>query len=440
MDKKDIVHLLGSGDSITERTFDAIRELLPDGGRILELGSGDGTSALTEFYDVVSVEESFDWIGRCSKSRYIHAPLVDGWYDPKILAEQLPPRGGYDLVLVDGPRVVENPKARKGLLKHLGLFDISVPFVFDDVNREHDFDLAVQFATITRNDIQISVPQDIDVSEVMHQFAIVRPRSCSEPRLAICYPWTSPFMYSDCVESMLKLKHPEGWKINFFRGTGWSPARRHNQSIEQALEWGTDYICILGSDQIYEPDLLTRLCKRVMVDGCEVISAMVPARCKLSHPDHHSFQPTAWRIKEFDALDHGIKAMSNSSSCNDTYRIIDPKDGDLQRVDTIGSGVLMFQRDHLFSIKRPWFRDTVANYEMWERIANMDTGFVHRLRTEAHADVWVDTSIKVKHLHIFAINEGFHERLGVPNVPTPGTTGSHSEEPGPVADEVLQAV
>ena len=121
----------------------------------------------------------------------------------------------------------------------------------------------------------------------------------------------------------------------------------------------------------------------------------------------------------------------------DMIEQVDPSDGELQKVDFIGSGVLIFHRDHVLALKRPWFSDQIIDNESWERAANMDSWFVWRLKTEAFADCWVDTTIKVRHLHIFAIDESFSEE---PNVPTPGTTGSHSEEPGLVADEVLQAV
>ena len=50
----------------------------------------------------------------------------------------------------------------------------------------------------------------------------------------------------------------------------------------------------------------------------------------------------------------------------------------------------------------------------------MDTRFSWRLQWEAGATLWVDTSITVKHLHIFAIDDTFSERFADWAVPHPG--------------------
>ena len=89
---------------------------------------------------------------------------------------------------------------------------------------------------------------------------------------------------------------------------------------------------------------------------------------------------------------------------------MNPADGDVQRVDVIGSGVLLFHRDHLEALRKPWWYYKVDPNTM-QRVADMDTRMVWRLRAEAGAQVWVDTTIKVTHLHTFEIDESFQHRF-----------------------------
>ena len=88
---------------------------------------------------------------------------------------------------------------------------------------------------------------------------------------------------------------------------------------------------------------------------------------------------------------------------------IDPADGDLQRVDVIGSGVLLFDAQTIEALAKPWFYYTTDLDQ--RRVADMDSKFVWRLREEVQAQVWVDTTIKVKHLHTFEIDDSFSERF-----------------------------
>ena len=224
----------------------------------------------------------------------------------------------------------------------------------------------------------------------------------AKPKLACCWIWTSPFVWSSSVASMLKLRHPEGYEVDFFQGKGWSPACRHNHAVEQAVAWGADHILILGADQVYEPDLLERLVARRQ-EGYEVVAAMVPTRAYLAEMQMRPFQPMAWRIKG-----QGLTPVAWDKT---QLHIIDPKDGDMQRIDFIGSGCIMFDRDHLLALARPWFFETI-NAQTQQRTACMDTKFCYRLQMEAYAQVWVDTTIKIRHLHAFEIDETFAGRFG----------------------------
>lgn len=237
-------------------------------------------------------------------------------------------------------------------------------------------------------------------------------------KLAVGYPWYSPFIWTATTDSLLSLKHPLGVQVKFFRGGGWSPARRHTHICEQALEWGADLICIVGSDQVYDEDLLERLIARHQ-EGYEVVSALVPCRGYFHWQDMRPFQPMAWRFRKSNQIDP-IREFEGQSG--DMIEYIRPEDGEMQRINFIGSGVFMFHRDHLAMMKRPWFFEKV-DPETQNRTASMDTTFCWRLQSEAHATVWVDTTIKVKHLHTFEVDETFQNRFadwadggGDPNV------------------------
>ena len=209
------------------------------------------------------------------------------------------------------------------------------------------------------------------------------------------------------MASMFRMRYPVGYNVDFFNGTGWGPARRHLDACTQALNWGADWILILGADQVYPPDLLERLMARIengSPDGSrvEVISAMVPTRGYLGRWDMKPFQPMAWRLKS-----NGLSPVGWTDADKEVVR---REDGDLQRIDFIGSGVLLFHRDHILSLKKPWFFETI-DHETQIRTANMDAWFVWRLHAEAGAQVWCDTTIMVKHTTDMDVDESFQDRF-----------------------------
>ena len=199
---------------------------------------------------------------------------------------------------------------------------------------------------------------------------------------------------------MLKLRHPAGYEVDYFQGRGWSPACRHNHACEQAVAWGADHIVIIGADQVYEPDMLERLVARREA-GHEVVAALVPTRGYIDDMKMRPFQPMAWRIKSSAVPIEWDRAQ---------LEVIDPAAGEVQRIDFIGSGVIMFDADHLLALRRPWFFETI-NQKTQQRTACMDTKFCYRLRAEAYAQVWVDTTIRVRHLHAFQIDDTFADRF-----------------------------
>lgn len=236
-------------------------------------------------------------------------------------------------------------------------------------------------------------------------------------KLAVCTPWTSPFMWTGYVDAMLNLERPaevrnilgrvEPLEVRFFRGPGWCPAKRHLSACVQALEWGADLILIVGADQVHPPDMLRRLVAR-WEQGCEVVAALVPARAFIGWQDMRPFQPMAWRLKR--SAPRSMDALNDLATIKNEVEVIDAAAGELQEIDFIGSGVLMFHADHLRAMAQPWFSEAYEPTTL-ERTASMDTRFVWRLRNEAGARVWVDTTIKIRHLHAFEIDETFQGRF-----------------------------
>ena len=232
-------------------------------------------------------------------------------------------------------------------------------------------------------------------------------------KLAVGYPWSSPFTWTAFTDHLPNLQRPDGYEVRFFRGAGWCPARRHIDICEKALDWGADLILIIGSDQVHPEDMLVRLVNRHDREGFEVVSALVPARGYVGWQDMKPFQPMAWRFQRTTASDPRVIQLREYRSMaldGDMMEVIDPAAGDVQQVNFIGSGVLMFERDHLLSLEKPWFMETIDR-DTYNRTANMDCTFVWRLQQEAHAKVWVDTTIKVKHLHAFEIDDSYQDRF-----------------------------
>ena len=75
--------------SISERCIELISELIPDGSTLLELGSGHATYTLQNKYNVYSIEQDSNWINKYPV-KYIHAPIVNDWYDANIVKKEIP--------------------------------------------------------------------------------------------------------------------------------------------------------------------------------------------------------------------------------------------------------------------------------------------------------------------------------------------------------------
>ncbi len=134
---------MGKGFNVCNELVEWIKNNLPKGSIILELGSGNGsTKILCEDYKLYSIEHDKKWLNKY-KSNYIYAPIKDGFYDVDILKKKLPKH--YDLILVDGPpRKIDGAKVgRKGFGEHLDIFNTDCIIIFDDSDRGREKKLIV---------------------------------------------------------------------------------------------------------------------------------------------------------------------------------------------------------------------------------------------------------------------------------------------------------
>lgn len=135
-----------NGWCISKDFYKMLKDLLPEGKTILELGSGAGTDELLKRWNVVSIEHdaSFVSIGRGGgkyKHKYIYAPIVFGagslftddvgWYDKDAIAKGIH-KLKYDLILVDGPN---GTFGRGGFVSNIHLFE-KVPIAIDDLQND----------------------------------------------------------------------------------------------------------------------------------------------------------------------------------------------------------------------------------------------------------------------------------------------------------------
>ena len=137
------------GWAISYELFNFILKNLKPGSTILELGSGWGSGQLSKFYTLYSIEHDEGWMGKYN-TNYIYAPIQNGWYNVKVLEEQLPKE--YDLILVDGPT---GKIGRGGFFDHIYLFNVKGLIVFDDVNRLAEHRLMLQVAELLERPYKI---------------------------------------------------------------------------------------------------------------------------------------------------------------------------------------------------------------------------------------------------------------------------------------------
>ena len=118
------------GSGMVRECAQWVMDNIPLGEVVLEVGAGAvSTKFLSQHWQVHSVEQDSAWVGIYENVNYIHAPLVNGWYDPECL-KSLPSE--YSLLLIDGPVGGDRSK----VIEHLELFNIKdTSIIVDDTYR-----------------------------------------------------------------------------------------------------------------------------------------------------------------------------------------------------------------------------------------------------------------------------------------------------------------
>jgi hypothetical protein len=119
------------GSNVDESLIIWIYNNIKHNSTVLEFGSGAGsTVALSKKYNVISIEDNINYINLYN-SKYIHANIVDDWYDIEIIKRELQ-NIEYSFILVDGPAGEGN---RWEFYTNIALFNTNIPIVIDDINR-----------------------------------------------------------------------------------------------------------------------------------------------------------------------------------------------------------------------------------------------------------------------------------------------------------------
>ncbi len=136
---------------ICKGVHEAIHQLIPNHAVILEFGSGNGSTILSETYDLHSVEHDIEWVGHSPKAKYIHAPIIDikpifpfkhdSWYEGEVIISSIPKT--IDLILVDGPT---GKIGRSGILGIIEQLPGPATWIIDDTLRSEESELSRQIA------------------------------------------------------------------------------------------------------------------------------------------------------------------------------------------------------------------------------------------------------------------------------------------------------
>lgn len=207
-------------------------------------------------------------------------------------------------------------------------------------------------------------------------------------KLAVCYPGDMPTVFMLAFQSIVNIGTPTGCELRWFQGKGLQQARRRIRAAEAAIEWGAELIACLDVDQVYESDILQRLVDR-HDEGYTFIAAMVPGRGHMSGTDR-PFHRMGWKIE------------------GQRFVLIDPSKGDVQKAEFPASSAALFRAEDIQKLEKPWY--DFRYDEDWNQTHGEDATFALKMH-KIGITGYVDTTIKVGHVHAFSIDETFSDRF-----------------------------
>lgn len=222
-------------------------------------------------------------------------------------------------------------------------------------------------------------------------------------KIGIITAWDSPFVYTAPMFNMLNWERPEGYQVKHIMGVGWCPANRHNDGVEKAQKWGADLIMFNGADHLCPKDIIPRMVKRID-EGWDMVQAMIPSRgiCGVSGIP---FDSISYRIEgpmpEYQPMIYAKR---------ESVKIID-KDGEPQQSSVCGTGDIMMKAEILNGMVKPYFTEVLKPDKLYGRWPVQDSTFVYNCTVIAGARMLCDTTIKLRHIDIFPIDETYSERF-----------------------------
>lgn len=151
-----------------------------------------------------------------------------------------------------------------------------------------------------------------------------------------------------------------------------------NDLVEQAINSGCTHLIMMDTDQVYPEDTIFKM----MGHNKNVVSA----------PVHRRYPP--FDLILFRNIDGKMVPVPD----DERYT------GDLIKIDSTGTGCILYNIEVFLKIDPPWFEITTENGAP----LGEDINFCRKLRRIGEP-VYVDTSIKIPHLAMVEINRTFYE-------------------------------
>jgi len=223
-------------------------------------------------------------------------------------------------------------------------------------------------------------------------------------KIGVCVPWDTPFMWSAPAFNMMNWERPEGYDVRFFNGAGWCPAARHNQAVDKALTWGADLVMFNGPDHLCPFDILPKMLARIN-EGWDIVHVMPPSRGVVG-VDGTPFKALSYKVVGPIPKDGAVLGGTPPSS----IKVLSYND-EPQESHICGTGDIMMKAAIFEGLQKPYFEEAIKKDGKYSRYPVMDSTFVHRCTIESGARMFCDTTIKLIHLDVFAIDETYTERF-----------------------------
>ncbi|MEN6473772.1 MAG: hypothetical protein ABFD81_07155 [Syntrophaceae bacterium] len=193
----------------------------------------------------------------------------------------------------------------------------------------------------------------------------------SNVKLGIATPLSFPMVPSAFFESFICMEKPD---FVYLRTSSGPIDEMRNELVRDAMIAGCTHLIMMDTDQVYEPNTITRLlAHKLPVVGC------------LVHRRYPPFDPILLK-----------------GEIGKYKRIEEWEPGGLVEVDATGTGCLLFDMEVFREMPAPWFK--FRKHEDGSPIGE-DIGFCSDLRKAGYR-IFVDTSVPAGHLTQMIVNEG----------------------------------